>query len=136
MYVCMCFLFAPFQLRWENLCKGFSCLFTEGVNKKKHLRTWLQTRGGGLVNSLSVIKIVFFLRKKRCRMFWNVKYVFGKISGYFEFFLSKSYVWDNSESINIHTLYISNLYCYKNLFLRCSQIFLFFFCTGEGDQNF
>ena len=36
---------------------------------------------------------------KRCRMFWTSKYVYGRILSYLDFFPSKSYVSDHSESI-------------------------------------
>ena len=40
------------------------------------------------------------------------KNVFGRISGYFEFFLSKSYVLNHSESIDMHIekLFLRNLF--------------------------
>ena len=80
----------------------FAASRKKGVNKK-HLFfvDMSEKRGGGEVN-LSVTRIYFFIQEKMHNVLKRKKLYFGRISFYIEFFLSKSYVLDHSESIDMH----------------------------------
>ena len=49
-----------------------------------------------------VLKYIYFSKEKKMQNVLKRKYVFGRISSYFEFFLTKLYVLDNSEFKDMH----------------------------------